>query len=65
MAERFNDTQDSKEMNIIYFLDSSQCLHEIQFAYYEREAGSERVFVIDFVQVCTVWEGQIDPGSDT
>jgi len=65
MAERFNYTQDSKEMNTIYFLDSFQYLHEIQFAYYESEAGSERVFLIDIVQVCTVWEGQIDPGSDT
>lgn len=65
MAERCNNTQDSKEMNAIYFLDSSQYLHEIQFAYSESEAGSERVFVTDTVQVCTVWEGQIGPGSDT
>ena len=54
MAERCNDTQDSKEMDTIYFLDTPQYLQEMQFAYYESEAGSERIFVIDIVQVCSL-----------
>lgn len=37
---------------------SSQYLQETQSAYYEIEAGSERVFAIGIVQICTVREGR-------